>query len=190
LTAIHAVTLGIGLILSAWATTLLVDVWSFGPAAAAVVGSGVLGLSVVSRPLGGYVATTYPAHSRTVWVVALLACAAGTLALSRASTPAVAVLAVTVLGLFSGLPFASVVGAAQARQSRRPAAAVGLMNTGAFGLVVAATPAVGWAVDHDHASTTLAVIAVLWLAPLLSLPRTGRGQSDAVTTHPGVVPSP
>jgi nitrate/nitrite transporter NarK len=180
LAAVHAVTLGIGLVLSSWATTLLVDIWSFGGTAAAVVGSGVLGLSVVSRPLGGHVAATYPAHSQTVWVVALVACAAATMALSRPSVPAVAVLAVVVLGVFSGLPFASVVGAAQARQPRRPAAAVGVMNTVAFGLFVAATPAVGWAVDHGHASTALSVVAVLWLAPLFALPSVARPQPVTV----------
>ncbi|MET0998949.1 MAG: MFS transporter, partial [Marmoricola sp.] len=42
LAALHAATLGLGLVLSTWATTLLVDVWAFAPAAAAVVGSLVL----------------------------------------------------------------------------------------------------------------------------------------------------
>ncbi|MCW2760046.1 MAG: putative sugar transporter [Marmoricola sp.] len=180
LAAVHAVTLGIGIVLSSWATTLLVGIWSFSEAAAAVVGSGLLGLSVVSRPLGGHVAATYPTRSRTVWIIALVACAAGTLALSRPSTPAVAVLSVLVLGVFSGLPFASVVEAAQARQPGRPAAAVGVMNTVAFGLVVAATPAVGWAIDHGHASMTLVVVAALWLVPLLALPSVARDQRGAV----------
>ena len=183
LAAIHAVTLGIGIVLSSWATTLLVGIWSFSEAAAAVVGSGLLGLSVVSRPLGGHVAATYPTRSRTVWIVALIACAAGTVALSRPSTPAVAVLAVLVLGVFSGLPFASVVEAAQTRQPWRPAAAVGVMNTVAFGLVVAATPAVGWAIDHGHASMTLVVVAALWLVPLLALP------SVVARAQPAAVPS-
>ncbi|MCW2853382.1 MAG: putative sugar transporter [Nocardioides sp.] len=181
LASIHAVTLGIGIVLSSWATTLLVDIWSFGDAVAAVVGSGLLGLSVVSRPLGGYVAAAYPNRSRTVWTAALVACAVGTVALSRPSTPAVAVLAVVVLGVFSGLPFASVVEAAQARQPTRSAAAVGVMNTLAFGLVVVATPVVGWAVDHGHASTTLTVIALLWLLPLLALPSATRVQPAVVS---------
>jgi MFS family permease len=178
LAAVHGVTLGLGLVLSSWATTLLTDIWSFGGAAAAVVGSGVLGLSVVSRPLGGYLAAVWPAHTRTIWVVALVACAAGTAALSRPSTPVVAVLAVLVLGLFSGLPFATVVSAGQARQPQRPAAAVGMMNTFAFGLVVAATPAVGWAADHGRTSLTVVVLAALWLVPLVALPRARSAQSS------------
>ncbi len=170
LAGVHAATLGLGLILSTWATTLLVDVWSFGVGTAALVGSMVLGLSVISRPLGGHVTALYPHRNRLLWAVALLACAAGTLALAGPGVPAVAVVAVVVLGTFSGLPFAAVVQGAQARQPGRSAAAVGMMNTLAFGLVVVGTPAVGWAVDHDHARTALLALAVLWLLPLASLP--------------------
>jgi nitrate/nitrite transporter NarK len=180
LAAVHGVTLGLGIVLSSWATTLLTGIWSFGPATAAVVGSGVLGLSVLSRPLGGYLAAARPAHTRTIWVVALVACAAATAALARPSTPVVAVLAVLVLGMFSGLPFASVVSAGQARQPRRPGAAVGVMNTAAFGLVVAATPAVGWAADHGRAGLTVLILALLWLLPLAALPRARRPQPASV----------
>jgi nitrate/nitrite transporter NarK len=172
LAAVHAATLGLGLVLSSWATTLLEDIWSFGPTAAAAVGAGVLGLSVVSRPLGGQIVAARPGLTRRLWVVTLLACAAATLALAWRSTPAVAVVAVVVLGVVGGLPFASVVQAAQRRQPARPAAAVGAMNTAAFGLVVTATPVVGWAVGHGRASSALVAVAVLWLLPLLVLPRT------------------
>ena len=171
LAAVHAVTLGLGLVLCTWATTLLVEVWSFGPAAAAVVGSGVLGLSMVSRPLGGQVAAVLPARNRMVWAVALLVCATATAALARPGAVVVAVVAVVALGTFSGLPFAAVLQAAQARQPTRPAAAVGLMNTLAFGLVVVGTPAVGWAVDHGHGRAALLVTAALWLVPLAALPQ-------------------
>ncbi len=171
LAAVHAVTLGLGLVLSSWATTLLMDIWSFGPALAAVIGSGLLGLSVLSRPLGGLLVARWPARTGTVWVVSLVACAAATAALSWPSTPVVAVLAVVVLGMLSGLPFASVVGEGQARLPDRPAAAVGVMNTAAFGLVVAATPIVGGAADHGYASAVVLAMAVLWLLPLAALPR-------------------
>jgi nitrate/nitrite transporter NarK len=182
LTAVHAVTLGMGLVLSSWATTLLVDIWSFESTAAAVIGSGVLGLSVVSRPLGGHVAAMWPTRGRMISALALIACSGATLVLSRPGAAVVAVLTVVVLGLFSGLPFASVVGAAQARQPRRPAAAVGMMNTAAFGLVVTVTPVMGWAVDNGRASWTLVVLALLWLVPLLVLP-------TATSAQPGAVPA-
>lgn len=170
LATVHATTLGLGLVLSSWATTLLADVWSFPPAAAAVVGSLVLGLSILSRPLGGQVTALFPQRDRQLWTLVLLACAGATAALALPGPAVVAVLAVVVLGMLSGLPFAAVVRAAQDREPRRPAAAVGLMNTMAFGLVVVGTPAVGWAVDHDHAQLALVAVALLWLLPLASLP--------------------
>nr|WP_272917546.1 MFS transporter [Nocardioides flavescens] len=176
LAAVHAMTLGLGLILSSWATTLLEDVWSFGPTSAAVAGACVLGLSVVSRPLGGQLVAAHPARTRALWVLTLVVCAAATLALAWRSTPVVAFAAVAVLGVVGGIPFASVVQAAQRRQPTRPAAAVGAMNTVAFGLVVTATPAVGWAVDHDHARAAVITIAVAWLLPLLVLPSRPPGQ--------------
>ncbi len=170
LAAIHAATLGLGLVLSTWASTLLLELWSFPAAAAALVGSMVLGLSVISRPLGGQVATVRPGVIRPLWAITLVVCALSTLALAAAGPGAVAIAGVIALGIFSGLPFAAVVQAAQARQPVRRAAAVGLMNTIAFGLVVVGTPAVGWAVDHDHARAALVTIAILWLMPLLALP--------------------
>jgi len=170
LAAVHAITLGLGLILSSWATTLLEDVWSFGPTTAAVAGACVLGLSVVSRPLGGQLVAARPERTRTLWVLTLVVCGAATLALAWRSTPVVAFAAVVVLGVVGGVPFASVVQAAQRRQPTRPAAAVGAMNTVAFGLVVTASPVVGWAVDHGYATAALVTVAVAWLLPLLALP--------------------
>ncbi len=171
LAGLHTMTLGLGLVLSTWATTLLVDIWSFRSAAAAVVGALVLGLSVVSRPLGGHLAAVAPTRNRALWAAVLVACAAATGVLAVPGPGAVAVVAVVVLGISSGLPFAAVVQAAHALQPERPAAAVGLMNTMAFGLVTAGTPAVGWAVDHGWARGAVVVIALLWLLPLASLPR-------------------
>lgn len=170
LAAIHAATLGLGLVLSTWASTLLLDLWSFPTTAAALVGSMVLGLSVISRPLGGQVATVRPHVIRPLWAIALVVCALSTLALATGGPAFVAVVGVVALGIFSGLPFAAVVQAAQARQPARRAAALGLLNTIAFGLVVVGTPAVGWAVDHDHARAALVTIGLLWLVPLLALP--------------------
>ncbi len=170
LATVHATTLGLGLVLSSWATTLLADVWSFPPAAAAVVGSLVLGLSILSRPLGGQVTASFPQRDRQLWVLVLIACAGATAALAVPGPAVVAVLAVVVLGMLSGLPFAAIVRAAQDREPLRPAAAVGLMNTLAFSLVVVGTPAVGWAVDHDRAQLALVAVALLWLLPLVSLP--------------------
>lgn len=178
LAGIHAATLGLGLVLSSWVTTLLTGLWRFEPAAAAVTGSALLGLSVVSRPLGGLFSARWPHRSRGLWVAALTTCAVATGALAVPTVPAVAVGAVLLLGVFSGLPFAGVVGAAQRRAPGRPGAAVGLMNTLAFGGVVAATPAVGWAMDRGQTTPAVLALAVLWVVPVAVLPALEVTQPD------------
>jgi MFS family permease len=182
LAGVHAVTLGLGLVLSSWVTTLLVTHWSFAPTAAAVTGSALLGLSVLSRPLGGIVSTRWPHRTRTVWTVTLVACGLATAALARPTVAAVAVTSVLALGVLSGLPFAGVVGAAQRRRPSRPAAAVGAMNMLAFGGVVAGTPGVGWAIDHGHETVVILALALVWVLPLAVLPTPEAAQPGTSAT--------
>src|SRR4051794_13470697 len=111
------------------------DTWDFGRTAAVVTGSMVLGTSVVSRPLGGYVARRVPRRIPQVSSASLAGCSLATAALIVPTTPAVAVLAVLALGVLSGLPFAAVITAGQARRPDRPAAAVGLLNSQANALI-------------------------------------------------------
>jgi nitrate/nitrite transporter NarK len=170
LAAIHAVTLGLGVVLSNWVAVILERVWGLAPGVAAVLGSLVLLLAVVSRPLGGYLARRHPSSVRGLVVGALLASAMATAALAWPTDVVVAGLAVSVLGLASGLPFAAVLAAAQARRADRPAAAVGLMNGQANVLVLAGTPLLGAAIQGAMSTPGLLVVAAVWLVPLVALP--------------------
>jgi predicted MFS family arabinose efflux permease len=170
--SVHAVTLGIGVVLSNWAALVLVETWGFGRPAAAGVASLVLGCSVLSRPLGGVVARRFPRRVAAVAMVSLPVCAAATLALAFRTTPVVAVAAVLAVGVFSGLPFATVISAVQARRPDRPAAAVGMVNSQANTLILAGTPLLGAAIAADHTTAALVVVAALWTLPLVSWPRT------------------
>jgi predicted MFS family arabinose efflux permease len=174
LAAVHAVTLGLGVVLSNWAALVLEDSWGFGRTAAALTGSVVLGMSVLSRPLGGHLARRVPDRMGQVAVLSLAGCSAATLALAFPTIPLVAVLAVVALGVLSGLPFAGVITAAQARRPDRPAAAVGLLNTQANAVIVVGTPLMGAALEHGVAPAALWAMAGLWLVPLLARPRSGR----------------
>ncbi|MCW2821759.1 MAG: putative sugar transporter, partial [Marmoricola sp.] len=108
-----------------------------------------------------------------------------TVALVVPSAPGVAVAAVLTLGVLSGLPFAGVIIAGQARRPDRPAAAVGLLNGQANGVIVVGTPLMGAALEHGRTSTALVLIAALWLAPLLARPRsTRRGSASGSRTAP------
>jgi nitrate/nitrite transporter NarK len=168
LAAVHAVTLGLGVVLSNWVAVVLERVWGLPTGVAATLGSLVLLLAVVSRPLGGYLARRHPASIRPLVVGALVASAAATAALAWPSGVVVAGLAVGVLGMASGLPFAAVLAAAQTRRAERPAAAVGLMNAQANVLVLLGAPLLGAAIQHTSSTAGLLVVAALWLVPLLT----------------------
>ncbi len=168
LAAVHAVTLGLGVVLSNWVAVVLARVWGLPTGVAATLGSMILLLAVVSRPLGGYLARRHPTSIRPMVVGALVASAAATAALAWPSGVVVAGLAVGVLGMASGLPFAAVLAAAQARRTDRPAAAVGLMNAQANLLVLLGAPLLGAAIQHANSTAGLLVVAALWLVPLLA----------------------
>jgi predicted MFS family arabinose efflux permease len=170
LAAIHAVTLGLGVVLSNWVAVVLERVWGLRPGVAAALGSLVLLLAVVSRPLGGYLARRHPLSVRGMVVGALVASAAATAALAWPSDAVVAGLAVSVLGLASGLPFAAVLAAAQSRRADRPAAAVGLMNGQANILVLLGAPLLGASIQSGRSTAGLLLVAAVWLVPLLVLP--------------------
>lgn len=186
LAAVHAVTLGLGVVLSNWVAVVLERVWGLAPGVAAALGSQVLLLAVVSRPLGGYLARRHPTSVRSLVVGALVASALGTAALARPSGVVLAALAVIVLGLASGMPFAAVLAAAQARRGDRPAAAVGLMNGQANLLVLAGAPLLGASIQAGASTLGLLVVAAVWLVPLAALPQTlGRRARRARRTGGG-----
>lgn len=65
LTAIHAATFGLGVVLSNWAAVVLTERWGLEPAFSAVIGSPILVLTMISRPLGGAILGRFPAaHGR------------------------------------------------------------------------------------------------------------------------------
>ncbi len=184
LAAVHAVTLGLGVVLSNWAAVVLMDTWDFGRAAAAATGSLVLGTSVISRPFGGWLVRRVPHRTAQISAASLAGCAGATAALAAPTSPAVAVVAVLVLGLLSGLPFAAVITAGQARHPDRPAAAVGLLNSQANALILAGTPLFGAGIERGLTSSALWLVAAVWLLPLLARPRTaGRDLADAPSPH-------
>jgi predicted MFS family arabinose efflux permease len=174
LAAVHAVTLGLGVVLSNWAALVLEDSWGFDRTTAALTGSVVLGMSVLSRPLGGHLVRRVPDRMGHIVALSLAGCSAATLSLAFPTAPLVAVLAVVALGVLSGLPFAGVITAAQARRPDRPAAAVGLLNSQANMVIVVGTPLMGATLEHGAASAALWGMAGLWLVPLLARPRSGR----------------
>jgi predicted MFS family arabinose efflux permease len=180
LAAIHAMTLGLSVVLGNWVAVVLERAWGLGAGISAGLGSLVLLLAVVSRPLGGYLARRHPDRTRSMVVASLVAAAAATAALAHPAGVLVAAAAVAVLGMASGLPFAVTLATAQKRRPDRPAAAAGLLNGEANVMVLVGAPLLGAAIQGAYSVTAMIVAAVTWLLPLLFLPTSfGRKSSRA-----------
>jgi predicted MFS family arabinose efflux permease len=180
LALVHAMTLGMSVVLSNWVAIVLVRAWGLGSGTAAALGSLILLLAVVSRPLGGQLARRFPHRERLMVVIALVGSAAATAALAWPSSVVVAAVAVCMLGLAPGLPFAAVLAGAQQRRADRPAAAVGLLNGQANVTVLVGAPLLGAAIQGSQTTVGLLVAAAVWLLPLMVLPVSlgGRSTSD------------
>jgi predicted MFS family arabinose efflux permease len=183
LSAIHAVTLGLGVVLSNWASIILQQAWGFGAGTAAALAALILATTIVSRPLGGHLIRKRPEWLPAVIKVSLVSCALCCVALAFPSTPTLVLLALVALGTLSGLPFAGVLAAAQARRPDRPATAVGLMNAYANALIVAGTPLLGAAIQGSRVTVGLLVVAAIWLLPYVALP-TSLGRSAPHSARP------
>ncbi|MEW2289270.1 MFS transporter [Streptomyces sp. NPDC047841] len=170
LAAVHAVTFGGSVVLSNWAALILRRTWHVSGTFAAVSASLILLTTIVSRPLGGYLARRRPGHGLRWTVGSLLTGSLCVLALTAGQPAAVAPLLCVVLGIASGLPFAGVFAAAQQRRPDRSAGAVGLINAHANLVIVIGTPLLGAAVAGGWTSTAIVVSAAVWTIPLICLP--------------------
>jgi len=173
--AVLGVTIVLSFSLGNWIATILDRVGAFGPIAAGVAGATVLAGSIVTRPLGGVLVAGHPpARARKLVLGALLAAAGGAGLLAVASSQGLLLLAMVVLGLAAGLPFAAVVDAAARRCPGRPGAAVGFVGTtGTLGGVVAIA-ALGPVIDAGAVREAFAGLAVVTLAVAVLHARTSR----------------
>lgn len=123
---------------------------------------------------GASIAGSGLAAARPLLAGSLAAGAAGTAVLAAfTSLPlALAFAAALVAGAAAGLPFAAVFTAAQRLRRDAPGAAVGLVNGVAVVVILAGTPLAGLAFSlPGDGRIGFAVLAALWAAALLSLPK-------------------
>lgn len=175
LTAIHASTFGLAVVLGNWAAVIFTSNWGLSSAASSVIASMILALTIISRPIGGAVLGRYPGSVGVLTMTSLVVCAAGTLLLAFPSGLALAVAATVAVGIAGGLPFAAALAGAQRWRTDRPAAAVGVLNGWANLVVVLGTPLVASAIERGAVTQTLLVMSGLWLVPLFMMPRTFKG---------------
>jgi nitrate/nitrite transporter NarK len=180
LAAVHTASFGLSVLLGDWVVTLLERAGGFTTGVAGAVGSLTLLAGVVTRPLGGWIVRNRPGWTAQVIAGSFVAGAAGTAVLVAARPLGLALVASAVVGFAAGLPFAYVFSGAAGARPDAPAAAIGMVNTIAVGVVLVGNPLLGLAFSAPgNGRIGFAAVAVLWLAALGALP--GRGIRRSAT---------
>lgn len=172
LALLHTATFGLGLLVANWVVALLVRL-DHSPSAAGAIGALTVGLTMVSRPLGGWVVKNRPDWTRRAVVVSLVAAALGCAGLVAAESTLVAILCATAVGIGAGISFAPVFTGAVRIRPDAPGAAIGVVNMWGTFAVLVATPLLGLAFSlPGEGRIGFLVVAALAAAALLALPRT------------------
>jgi nitrate/nitrite transporter NarK len=142
---IQMASFGLVIVVGTWITTLLKTSFQMPLKTAGLMGSAVLLLGIVSRPLGGWLA--HRVSIRSLILVSLLINAAACGALAWGQSLPVTMLAIVALGAGCGLPYAGVFNRAAALFPGRAGAAMGLVNMVGIVMILAGAPAVGFLAD-------------------------------------------
>jgi MFS family permease len=166
----HTAAFGISVVAGNWVVTLL-ERHDYGTGLASAIGALMLGVSVVSRPLGGWILRRHAGQARLATGLSLAAGAAASAGLAASGPVPLAFVSALVLGIAAGVPFAPAFAGAARTRPDAPAAAVGVINMFGSLLIVTATPLVGltFSLPGDGRIGFLA-LAVVWGAALLLLP--------------------
>jgi nitrate/nitrite transporter NarK len=142
---VQMASFGLMIVVGAWITILLKTSFQISLKTAGLMGSLVLLLGIVTRPLGGWLAH----YMRITALIggALVLNAAACAALAWGQSLWLTFVAIVALGAGCGLPYASVFNRAAALFPGRAGAAMGLVNTVGILMILAGAPAVGHLAD-------------------------------------------
>ena len=136
---------GLVMVSGTWIAALLRNAFQMAPARAGLMGSLVLLLGILTRPLGGWLAHKMPVT--TLLRGALLLTAAACAALAWGQWIWLTLPAIVALGTACGLPYAAIFGRAAERFPGRAGAAMGLVNMVGILMILLGAPAVGYLAD-------------------------------------------
>jgi nitrate/nitrite transporter NarK len=144
--SVQMASFGLVIVVGSWIAQLLRAQLGFTAASAGMLGSLVLLLGILTRPLGGTLVATW--RVRPLVAASLALNIAGCLLLARpGSSIGVAVAAIALLGVGCGLPYAALFNRAAALFPGRAGAAMGLVNMLGIVMILVGAPAVGWVAD-------------------------------------------
>ncbi len=167
---VQMATFGLSVVVGSWVGVILTKVMKVPATRAGLIGSLVLLLGIVSRPLGGILRRHL--GIRPLIVGSLLMIALGCLAFvsSTISLP-MALAAVVLIGIGVGLPYAAMFSRAGALFPGRAGAAMGLVNMLGIVMILGGAPLVGHLADLSGTfRTSFAVLGGFSLAACAAVP--------------------
>jgi DHA1 family inner membrane transport protein len=174
----QAAAFGLSVVVGNWVGTLL-EHHGYSTWLASALGAVTLGLSVFSRPLGGWIERTHPEYARASVAASLAVGAAACAGLAASGPLVLALISVVALGIAAGIPFAAgFAGAARVRPDA-PGAAIGLVNMAGGVTILVVTPLVGQTFDlPGDGRIGFLAMGVLWGSSLLWLPSFERARAE------------
>ncbi|HEY2645527.1 MAG TPA: MFS transporter [Candidatus Acidoferrales bacterium] len=156
---VQMATFGISVVVGSWVVVVLIKVMKIPATRAGLIGSLVLLLGIVSRPLGGYLRQHM--GIRPLFIGSLAMIALGCLLFIPSSiTLAAAVTAVVLIGMGVGMPYAAMFSRAGALFPGRAAVAMGFVNMLGILMILGGAPLVGHLADLTGSfKTSFAVLA-------------------------------
>ena len=143
---VQMATFGLSLVVGSWVVVILTKVLKVPATQAGLIGSLVLLLGIVSRPLGGILRRHM--GIRALFIGSLLMIALGCFAFVPSSISlAIALTAVVLIGIGVGLPYAAMFSRAGALFPGRAGAAMGLVNMLGILMILGGAPLVGHLAD-------------------------------------------
>jgi nitrate/nitrite transporter NarK len=144
----HAAGFGLAIAAGSWITVFLLREFSLPLALSGILGSILLFVAVLTRPLGGLVVTRGLARTKAVMRIGDAAVLMGVALLALPGRPlGVALAGAVILGAGVGLPYAPVFNTAAASLPRAPGAAQGMAAAGGTAGVMIGAPVMGFAVQ-------------------------------------------
>ena len=150
---VQMASFGLVIVVGAWVTLLLTTNLGLTPKSAGALGSLVLLIGIISRPIGGYLVGRLGV--RTLLTVSLSLNAIACLAMASAPRSfGIVIGAIVVLGVGCGLPYAAMFTRAAALFPGRAGAAMGLVNMLGIVMILVGAPLVGRLVDVTKSYTS------------------------------------
>jgi len=177
----HAAGFGLALAAGSWITVYLLREFGLPLETSGLLGSMLLVLAVIARPVGGYLLSRRHLGSLAVMRLAQACILAGIALLALPGRPlAAALLGAAAVGFGGGVPYAAVFNTAAASLRSAPSAAQGLTALGGLVSALAAAPAMGYAVQTWGFSAAWLILGAISVGAL-AITFVMRGEEDLVS---------